>query len=561
MGHLTRYTILFALSLSCASFCLPAKAQTNLQNKTIKKPTGSVSGRITVKGKAKGGIVVGVRTSDSGPQAGPLRKTVTDADGNYRVTDLPAGNYQVLPVATAFIGSDFNSQGRQGKTVILEEGENVEGIDFSISRGGVITGRVSQADGRPIIEERVNITLVEETVRPGQNQQMGPGGQTDDRGIYRVYGLAAGRYKVFVGQSPDSASTNMGPGRPIYERVYYPDVANSNEARVIELGEGAEAANIDITVGESRKGFAATGVVIDTDTNQPLSSLRFGLQKIVGDRAAGFAGSTVVSDRLGAFRFENLPPGKYSVMSMPQPNSDQRIDSITFVVVDQDVSGLTLKASRGASVSGSVFIEGTAHDKTVQNRIAQLRLQAYVRGDSSGAVFSQPSPIGPDGSFRVGGLQPGTAFFQLSAQDRTLLTGFVVSHLERDGAVLQRGLEIKSGEQILGVKVVVVYGTGIVRGIVKVENGPLPTGARFSIRLTNPDEPSKMIGRSQGADARGRFLIEGIPAGSYDLLVNVYTPESRTRPPSIKQKVTVTEGAVVEVEPVIVLENSQSPNP
>jgi len=178
-----------------------------------------------------------------------------------------------------------------------------------------------------------------------------------------------------------------------------------------------------------------------------------------------------------------------------------------------------------------------------------------------GVVFAQLSPIGPDGSFRVGGLQPGTAFFQLSAQDRSVATGFVVSHVERNGAVLQRGLEIKSGEQVLGVKVVVVYGAGIVRGTVKVENGPLPTGARFSIRLANPDAPSKIIGRTQGADARGRFVIEGVPAGSYDLLVNVYTPASRPRQPASKQKVTVTEGSVVEVEPVIVLENSQSPNP
>jgi hypothetical protein len=560
MGRLTRYTILFALSLSCASFCLPANAQTNLQNKTIKKLTGSIAGRVTVKGKGKGGIVVAARTGDFGSQAGALRKATTDADGNYRITDLPAGNYQVMPVAPAFVLPDNNSVGRQGKAVILAEGEFVDDINFSMVHGSVITGRVSQADGRAVVEERVNVSLVEEVVRQGQAQQIIPNAQTDDRGIYRVFGLSPGRYRVFVGQSPDSASGNIGPGRPIYERVYYPDVANSNEARVIELGEGAEAANIDITVGESRKGFAASGVVMDTDTNQPPASLRLGLQKIVGDRPTGFASTSVVSDRLGAFRFENLTPGKYSVISMPQPNSDQRIDSITFVVVDQDVSGLALKVSRGASVAGTIFIEGT-HDKTLQNKIAQLRLQAYVRGESPGIAFTQASPIGPDGSFRVGGLQPGTAFFQLSAQDRTLLTGFVVSHVERDGAVLQRGLEIKSGEQILGVKVVVVYGTGIVRGIVKVENGPLPTGARFMIRLIRPDAPSKMVGRSQGADARGRFVIEGVPGGSYDLLVNVYIPESRVRLPSTKQSVTVDEGAVVEVEPVITLENSQTPNP
>lgn len=561
MGHLTRYTILFALSLSCASSWLPAKAQTSLQNKTIKRPTGSVAGRITVKGKGKAGIAVTVRIGDPGPQTGPLQKAITDADGNYRISDLPAGNYQVTPVAPAFIVQDFNSPGRPGKSVILAEGENVDDIDFSMVRGGVITGRISQADGRPVIEERVNLALEQPGDRPGRDPLQGPGGQTDDQGIYRVFGLAPGRYRAFVGQSPDTVGGGGGlPGRPIYPRIYYPDVANLNEARVIELGEGSEATNIDITVGESRKGFAASGVVIDTETNQPLPNLRFGLQKkVIGDRFPGYLGVTVLSDRLGALRFENLTPGKYSVFAMPQQNNDLIIDSLTFDVVDQDVTGLKLRAAKGASVSGSIFLEGT-NDKTVQNKVAKLLLQAYVRGSTTSVSGIKSSPVNPDGSFRVGGLQQGTAQFQLGAQDRTLLTGFAISRVERDGVVSPQGIEIKPAEQIVGVRVVLIYGSGIVRGTIKFENGPLPTGARLIVRLVKPEAPSTMVGRSPEADARGRFVIEGVPAGSYDLFVTVFIPGSRVRPVT-KQSVTVTDGAVVEVEPVIDLDQSQPPKP
>ena len=560
MGRLTRYTILFSLSLSCASFCLPASAQTNLQNKAIKKPTGSVSGRVTVKGKPKGGIIVGVRTGDFGPQTGPLRKAVTDADGNYRVTDLPAGTYRVGPMASAFIVPEPNSPGRLIKSVMLEEGENVDGLDFSMLRGGVITGRVSQADGRPVIEERITITPADEVDRPGQPPQPGLVGQTDDRGIYRVYGLAAGRYKVFVGQGADTFSGPMGPARPLYERVYYPDVTNANEARVIELGEGSEAVNIDITVGESKKGFTASGIVMDTEANQQLPNLRLGLQKLVGDRSTGFFGSTVLSDRLGAFRFENLAPGKYAVISMPQPNSDQRIDSVTFEVVDQDVTGLTVRASKGASISGTIFLEGT-NDKAVQSRLAKLRIQAYVRSEAGGIVFAQSSTISPDLTFRVGGLQQGSAQLQLASPDRVLLTGFTISRVERDGVVQPRGVEIKAGEQLSGLRIVVVYGSGIVRGTIKVENGPLPEGARFMVRMAKPEAPSGMVGRSQEVDARGRFIIEGIPAGSYDLFAYVYIPGSRSRQPYAKQSVTVSEGSAVEVEAVIDLDQIQPAKP
>lgn len=562
MDRLTRYAIILALSLSCAEICSVATSQAGLQNKPSKKATGSVSGRITIKGKGKGGITVGVRAGDFGSQMGPLLKAITDRDGNFRITDLPAGNYQVAPVAPAFVVSDFNSFGSRGKALILSAGETVDGIDFSMVRGGVITGKVSHADGRPVIEERIHVVPVEQTDGQGQGSptQSGSAFQTDDRGIYRVFGLLAGRYKISVGQGSDTFgnSSGGGPGRPVYDLVFHSDATNPNEAKVVELGEGAEVTNIDITVGQSLSGFSATGVVIDSETNKPVANLRFGVQRIVGERG-NFVGISAQSDRLGAFRFENLTPGKYSVVNMPQPNSDLRGDSVSFEVVDQDVTGLVLRASRGASVSGTVVLEGT-HDKTVQSKIAQLRLHAYNRNEIGGSGFVESCSINPDGSFRMSGLQAGVAQFQLSAQDRRLLTGYVISRVEIDGVVLPRGVEIKSGEQIFGVRIVVIYGSGSVRGTIKVENGLLPTNARLTVRLMKPEDPSVMVGR-QDVDARGRFAVEGVPAGSYELHVNAFIPGSRTRPPSSRQSITVTEGSVTEVEVVLDLEANPSTRP
>ncbi|MGI9068778.1 MAG: hypothetical protein ACR2HX_20545 [Pyrinomonadaceae bacterium] len=563
MGRLTHYGIILALSFSCAVFCPVANSQASLQNKTNKKATGSVSGRITVKGKGKGGIVVGMRTGDFGPQMGPLSKAVTDQDGNYRITDLPAGTYQLAPIAPAFVLSNFNSLGPRGKAVILSEGENVEGIDFSMIRGGVITGKVSHADGRPVVEERINVVLAEQASdRQVQTTQSGSA-VTDDRGVYRVFGLTAGRYKISIGHGTDTpfiggGGGGGGPGRPIYERVFYPDVTNPNEAKVVEVGEATEATNIDITIGQKLSGFAAAGVAIDGETDQPLPNLRFGLQRIVGERP-NFMGTTVLSSRLGAFQFENLTPGKYEVFLLPQ-NNDMRGEPVTFEVVDQDVNGIMLRTSRGASLSGTVVLEGT-NDKVVQSKIAQLRLQAYVRNETPSRGFGQSSSINPDGSFRVGGLPPGVAGFSLGDRDRGMLTGFVLARVERDGVVvLPRGIEIKSGEHISGVRIVVVYGSGIVRGTIKVENGPLPTGARLLIRLVKPEDHSFMV-RAGEVDARGRFSVEGVPSGSYELHATAYMPGSRARPPSSRQPVTVTEGSVNEVEVVIDLDGNASPNP
>ena len=558
MDRLTRNVIIFTLSLSCVEICSVANGQANLQNKLSKKATGSVSGRITINGKGKGGILVGLRAGDPGPQRGQLFKAVTDQDGSYRITEVPAGNYQVAPAAPALVTTDFNSFGQRGKALMLTEGENVEGIDFSMVRGGVITGKVSQADGRPVIEERISITLAEQTDRQMPMAQLGAA-YTDDRGVYRVFGLPAGKYKISIGQGPDNFFGGANQGRPNYERIFYPDVTNPDEAKVVEVGEGSEATNIDITVGQSLRRFTARGVIIDGETNQPIPNLRFGLLKVVGERNANFVGSTALSDRSGVFRFETLTPGKYSVFITPQQNTDLLVDPLAFEIVDQDVTGIMLRTSRGASVSGMIVLEGS-HDKTILSKLAQLRLQAWVRSEEISPGWVQSSSINPDGSFRVGGLQAGVAQLQLGAQDRGLLTGLVLSRVERDGVVLPRGVEIKAGEQISGLRIIVVYGTGSIRGTIKVENGPLPTGARLMTRVAKPEDPSFMA-RPGEVDVRGRFAVEGIPSGSYDLYVQCFIPGLRGRPPSSRQSVTVTDGSVIEVELVIDLNTNSSPKP
>ena len=73
------------------------------------------------------------------------------------------------------------------------------------------------------------------------------------------------------------------------------------------------------------------------------------------------------------------------------------------------------------------------------------------------------------------------------------------------------------------------------------------------VRLMKPEDPSGMVGRPD-IDARGRFAIEDVPAGTYELHVQVFIPGSRVRPPSSRQSINVTEGSITEVEVVLALE-------
>jgi hypothetical protein len=495
-----------------------------------------------------------MRNSDFSPQPAPAPKATTDQDGNYRITDLSAGNYQVSPIAPAYVNPDLAVSRARGKTLLLAAGEDVQGIDFSLIRGGVIAGKVTDSDGRPVIEERLTIVPADQANARGQMfpQVISGSFQTDDRGSYRIYGIPTGRYKISVGLAEESPSANVRFGRVVYKRTFHPDATDPDDAKVIEVHEGTEATNIDITVGRGLPGFAASGKVVDGETDKPVMGLRLGLRRMINDREGGFVqGTFAASNSRGEFRLETVTPGKYGVFMAPQAGSEVRADVVFFEVIDQDVTGLLLKTVKGLSLTGTVVLDGT-YDKSVFAKLVQLRLRAYVR-ELSGS--GQESPINPDGSFRVGGMAAGAANFWLIAQDGRPPVSFAIVRVERDGVVQPRGVEIKAGEQVSGVKVVVSYGTGSIRGEVKLENGPLPPGGRVVVWIKKLGDTESNF-RPYNLDARGHFLIEGVAAGSYELNVNADVPGRRVRS-SAKQPIEVSDGTVSDV--VVTLDLRSNP--
>jgi len=558
MSSLPRCAIVLGLVLSCAGLPTAASSQTKTQKKV---PTGSVSGRITIHGKGAPGIIVGVRNSDFSPQPAPALKAATDQDGNYRITDIPAGNYQVSPMAPAYVASDPVWSRARSKTLLLAEGEDVQGIDFSIVYGGVITGKVTDSDNRPVIEERVMIVPEDQADSRGQ---MYPsfitGGilQTDDRGVYRIYGIPPGRYKVSVGVAEDGPQANVRFGRAVYKRTFYPEVTEPDDAKVIEVAEGTEATNIDITVGRSLPGFAVSGRVVDGETGQPVMGLRFGVRRIVNGREANVMGIFTASNNRGEFHLENVTPGKYEVFTLPQAGAEVRADAVPFEMIDQDVTGLLLKTTTALTITGTVVLDGT-YDKNVLAKLTELRLQAYVRAENANSGSWQESPISADGSFRLGGLGPGFANFSLAAQDRRPPAIFTILRVERDGIVQPRGLEIKAGEQTTGLKIIVRYGTGSIRGEVRLEKGPLPPGGRVQVWIKRVGD-SETNFRPHSLDARGHFLIEGLAPGSYEVNVNASIPGRRPQP-AAKQPVDVAEGSITDVVVSLDLKSDQTQIP
>ncbi|MDX6709914.1 MAG: hypothetical protein QOH96_930, partial [Blastocatellia bacterium] len=185
--------IISVLLLCSAGFCLRINSQTRSSDKNNE---ATVSGKVTIKGEPAPGIVVGLRLNP-GPTTTFAFKATTDQDGNYRIGKLPAGSYMVIPVERAFVNLDPNNP--RGQSVVIAENENVEGIDFDLTRGGVITGRATYADGQPVIEEQVNLWPLDQRDNRGPRYSEMFRFQTDDRGVFRMFGVQPGHYKVYIG--------------------------------------------------------------------------------------------------------------------------------------------------------------------------------------------------------------------------------------------------------------------------------------------------------------------------------------------------------------------------
>jgi len=525
------------------------------------KPTGSISGRVTLGGSAAEGIPVVAVSGQTVNRRDAAARSVTDSEGRYRLSELLPGQYQIWAIAPGLI-AEPGALPRYGspyfgsvQNIILNANETVSDVDIKLVRGAVITGRVTDAENKPVVEERVSLQLVDENGAPSRfgsgvssNDRMS---QTDDRGVYRIYGLAGGRYKVAVGYHVNDGIVRGGRRR----RTYYPDVNDEAKGAIVELKEGGEANNIDIKVGSVTQTYSLSGRVIDAETGLPIprAGVRFTL--VPQDQGPTLPSFGVQADDRGEFSFDGFASGHYSALATSEIYGGNFYgDPVNFEVVDRNVSGLELKAVQGLSVSGVVVADGV-NTKNLLALLPKLRIFARVAsGANSQVPAGGSSTVASDGSFQVNGLRPGRVWIDAYASAPTY-TRPSIARIEHDGIGVNQGFDIQ--QSVSGLRIIINHGTGAIRGTVRLEGEPSLANSRIYVN-------SKREGEREGTgivvDARGHFLIRNLAPGTYEVTVQVgrdgaaapYRP-----PPPQRQLVSVTNDSETEVTFVVDLTPKQ----
>lgn len=544
-----RLALLMLTALALAALAPRAAAQ----GPAPKEAPAAVEGRVTDGDEGLAGVSVVLVSFQNPGRLRSVARAKTDQEGRYRLSGVAPGRYHVLPAAPSYVMQEHFQGYPPGRPLVLSAGETVRDMDFRLTRGGVITGRVTDADGQPVIAETVHVTSADPARDPRQNfllQQQRIA--TDDRGVYRAYGLPAGRYRVSVGQDATAGLLSFG-ARRFYRRTFHPDAVEESQARAVEVAAGAEAADVDITVARPARTFSASGRFVGTD-GRPAQGVTLAVGPVDrgGGGVVGAYGGGWTTNARGEFRVEGLGPGRYAVFAMParEETPEDYSEPAEFTVTDADVSGLEVRLRRGASLSGVVSVEGVSDRATLARLAAQLKLAASVEATANrppGPTNFSQARVAPDGSFRLAGLRPGRARIGFGwPQPR----GFTLTRVELNGVEQREGVELAEGASVSNLRVVVAYGTASARGQVNFTNGTPGAGDRlvvFARRIVPGQEtPDGAPGRSIEADARGRFLLEGLPAGEYEFTARVFSGRG-ARPNVARQQVSVPEGAEVSV--------------
>ena len=542
--------------------------------------TGAIAGTVVTDGEPARPVRRAIVTLNS---SDPLvaRTTITDDAGRFAFASLPASRYSIGATKRGWVTASYGAKaiGRPGRTLSLAAGERATAT-LRMARGAVITGTILDQFGQPVSGATMRILKYGYTFNTGERRLNNVAGSVvgpDERGAYRVYGLAPGEYYISVSNTAASLARGRdlhltsevdveealkaaqnGPAVPMtdvpqrtvgFSQIFYPGATSVAQATPIAVRVGEERSGVDFAVQYSPVA-RVEGTILSPDGTPTAARVNL----VVNDPNTSTTGIEAIrmsqAGPDGRFSFAEIAPGPYTMSAhTAQPGATgerpQMLAAFSDVDVQSDISGLTVTLQESLTVSGVIRYDG---EGTAPNPASlRVSLMPWQQGGSTVTISTSSVTTAADGRFTLPGVTPGR--YRLSVGPVPLQTSWVV----RSATLLgQEALDLPADvrQSITDASIVLTDRKSELTGRVEASAGG---STDYTIVLFSADRAHWVPQSRRILTARtasdGSFTFRNVPPGDYQLAPVDDVEQGEWYDPSFLQRlvpgairVTIAEG-------------------
>lgn len=498
--------------------CCAALAQT-----PDSKTKGVITGRVIGEdGQSLAGASVQAKS-----RTGVARSTISAEDGSFRLTGLSPTNYTLTAYLPAYVMAPLI--GAAGEPQFFRDGDSAT---LTLVKGGVITGRVTDSNGDAIPGLKIRAARLK-TADGKLLDGFSYDRRTDDRGVYRIFGLPSGTYVVKT-DGADAGWSEQADNQVNDGPIYYPS-SSHDTAMELTVQPGVELSGIDIRY-RAERGYKVSGKFFGSIPQAGvLVFLRLpgGIQNLSQDFR--FVHDTKTEDGTG-FEIGGVADGDYDLVAERLSGDDDGAASPPrrVSVKGADVAGVNLRLMPLASITGKILFEdlptaaGPKDSACSKLRVGKIEESVVaVSAEQTPAQLQQLAQLGysavtAEGNFKITRLFAARYRFSLQLPSEAWYVRSIVQPDSRSQRKLSLadGLAIKSGDKIKDVTITLANGAATLSGKLKPDAGKQPP-ANLRIHLIPAEKESANDAlryfESKAAE-NGSFAFHHLPPGKYWLL-------------------------------------------
>lgn len=521
--------ILIGLFLVCA-----ATGYSQTADESPAKATGTITGSVnSAAGDLPSNTIVYASVVGT---SGPSQSMVINAEGTFKFTNLEIGVYRVWAAAPGFVPDQ--QQATPDARGVYHTGDSV---NIALRKGGVITGKVTNPNNTPTVNAPVRAFRVrDELGKPVENIGFVQDRLTDDRGVYRLYGLSPGTYIVSVG-GVSRFFGGFGPNAYDQHVPTFAPSATRDTAAEVTI-RSAEEVSVDIQYrGEPGHAISGTVAGIPPTSSGMISGATVMLTDVKSRMSLASSQASAFSNH--AFAFYGIPDGEYELVAQQfsQTRDIRASEPKRIKIRGADVTSVNLTVMTLSTIKGRVILDGSSPADCVKRRatafqetLVTVRRQKQATKPTDAArdaieavpltSVEQFAEAVPDdkGDFLLRNLRFGTFRVNVQLPSAAWYLGSVALGPSARGAdtkVISEGISLRT-QSLSGLTITLNEGAAGLDGQLTVTEGErLPERAVvYLVPAEKVHAPNLLRYFETLVGSNGKFSLANVPPGEYLIL-------------------------------------------